>query len=91
MSFPVLRAGRDFRHVEVRVGRGAQRWRDMEEIHAGPARRGQTWSGGEGEKLSARHSHHTSGPNGRLSLPYTVSGIEGLGVGKPKTRTFPRL
>ena len=50
MSYPLLRISEDNRHVEVRKGRGAQRWEDMVEIFNGAATKDQEWSGGEGEK-----------------------------------------
>ena len=89
MSYPKLRITRAYAHVEVREGRGAQRWQDMAEIFRGPATRGQEWKSGEGNKLSARHCMWPSDPASSLSLPYSVSGTEGLNVGQADVREFP--
>lgn len=89
MTFPLLRVARGYAHVEVRRGRGAQRWEDMAEVFSGAATKGQEWKGGEGDKLSARHCMWPSDPSSTLSLPYSVSGTEGLGTGLPETLVFP--
>ncbi len=89
MTYPLLRISGDYAFVEVRKGRGAVRWRDMETIYRGPAQKNDEWSGAEGEKLSAKHSLWPSDPNSTLSQPYTVSSWEGLGTGKPEMLVFP--
>lgn len=89
MSYPLLRISRAYAHVEVRRGRGAQRWEEMAKVFNGPADRGKEWKAGEGDKLSARHCMWPSDPNSTLSLPYTASGTEGLETGRPELLVFP--
>jgi glutathione S-transferase len=89
MSYPLLRISGDYALVEVRKGRGSQRWDEMAEIFNGPASQGQEWKGGEGDKLSARHCMWPDDPASTRSLPYTVAGTPLLDVGKPKLREFP--
>jgi glutathione S-transferase len=89
MSFPLLKISGDYAHVEVRQGKGAQRWEEMSEIFKGAATKGQEWKGGEGDKLSARHCQMPDNPNSTLSLPYSVAGSALLDVGKPRKRVFP--
>ncbi len=89
MSYPLLRISGDYAHVEVRKGRGAQRWQDMEEIFNGEAKRGQEWEGGEGAKLSAKHCIDAKNPASTISLPYTVTGTSGINTGKPNVKVFP--
>ena len=89
MSYPLLRLSRDYARVDVRLGRGAQRWEDMIEIFSGPAAEGVEWSGGEGDKLSAKHCSWPTQPGSSLSLPYTVSSTEGLGSGQAEVLEFP--
>ncbi len=89
MSFPLLRISDDYAHVEIRKGRGIDRWDDMEEIFTGAAEQGQEWRAGEGAKLSAKHCMMPDDPGSTLSLPVTVSGQNGLAVGEPRVRVFP--
>jgi len=90
MSYPLLRISEDNSHVEVRKGRGAQRWEEMEEIFNGAARKGQEWEGGEGDKLSARRCKWPKDdPCKDLSIAYWVNGLPGVGTGKPRLRVFP--
>lgn len=90
MSYPLLKISEDNSHVEVRKGRGADRWDDMEEIFMGAARRDQEWKGGEGGKLSARRCKWPKDdPCDDLSIAYSVNGLSGLDVGKPRIRVFP--
>lgn len=90
MSYPLLRISEDNSHVEVRKGRGAQRWEDMVEIFNGAATKDQEWSGGEGEKLSARRCKWPKdNPCTDMSIAYSVTGQSGLDVGKPRLRVFP--
>ena len=89
MSYPLLRISGAYARVEVRKGRGAQRWDDMTEIFNGEATQGQEWKGDEGDKLSARHCMWPDDPSSTLSLPYTVAGMPLLDVGKPRLRVFP--
>lgn len=90
MSYPLLRISEDNSHVEVRKGRGAQRWEDMVEIFNGAATKDQEWSGDEGEKLSARRCKWPKDtPCKDMSIAYSVTGLSDLDVGKPRLRVFP--
>ena len=90
MSYPLLRISEDNSHVEVRKGRGAQRWEDMVEIFNGAATKDQEWSGGEDDKLSARRCKWPKdNPCTDMSIAYSVTGQSGLDVGKPRLRVFP--
>lgn len=90
MSYPLLRISEDNSHVEVRKGRGADRWDDMEEIFKGAASKGQEWKGSEGGKLSARRCKWPKDdPCNDLSIAYSVNGLPGLDVDKPRVRVFP--
>ncbi|WP_068070617.1 hypothetical protein [Novosphingobium lentum] len=89
MTFPLLRIAADYAHVEVRSGRGAASWNQMDEVFSGSADAGQEWRGPEGGKLAARHCLWRSDPQSTLSQPYIVSGIDGLGHGQPQLLVFP--
>lgn len=79
----------DYALVEVRKGRAAERWEDMQPIHSGSASRGQEWKGAEGEKLWGRHCLWPNDPGSTLSQPYDVSSRAGLAVGQPRLLRFP--
>lgn len=89
MTYPLLRLTSDHARVEVRKGRGAVRWKDMQIIHNGPAKAGQEWKGGEGEKLCGAVGKWPRDADSDLSLPYCISSKEGLGTGKPEVQEFP--
>ncbi len=89
MSFPVLQAARQFARVEIRIGRGAAGWTQLNEVYSGPCDTGQTWRGDEGEKLAARHCKWPSDPASTMSEPYVVSSTEGLLTGHPELLRFP--
>ena len=90
MSFPLLKISENNSHVEVRKGRGADRWEAMEEIFNGNAPEGQEWIGDEGGKLSAKRCKWPKDdPCKDISIAYSVNGLSGLDVGKPRIRVFP--
>lgn len=90
MSFPLLKISEDNSHVEVRTGHGADRWEAMEEIFKGAALKGQEWQGSEGSKLSAKRCKWPKDdPCNDVSIAYSVNGLSGLDVGKPRIRVFP--
>ena len=89
MSYPLLKISGDYAHVEVRKGRGADRWDEMEEVHNGSASQGKEWEGEEGAKLSAKHCMWPDDPTSTMSLPYTVAGTPLIDAGKPRRRVFP--
>lgn len=89
MSYPLLHLTGDYAKVEIRKGRGADRWDDMEEIFNGPADEGKEWKAGEGAKLSGCVCLMPDDPDSTMSLPYSVTGVSGLSTGKAKVRRFP--
>jgi len=89
MSFPMLVARKHFARVEIRIGRGAAGWNDLDPFYTGPCTTNQTWSGDEGDKLAARHCMWPSDPDSTMSQPYIVAGVEGLGEGAPERLEFP--
>ena len=89
MSYPVLQITGDYAFVEIRKGRAAERWEEMDLVFRGSASRGTEWKGAEGEKLWGRHCLWPSDPNSTLSQPYDVSSRAGLAVGQPRLLRFP--
>lgn len=89
MSFPMLIARKKFARVEIRIGRGAAGWNELDVLYEGPCNANKTWRGDEGEKLAARHCMWPSDPDSTMSLPYVVAGTEGLGVGSAEQLEFP--
>lgn len=89
MSYPVLQITGDYAYVEIRKGRGAVRWEDMDLVYRGSASRGDEWKGAEGEKLWGRHCLWPTDPNSTLSQPYDISSREGLATGQPRLLRFP--
>ena len=89
MSYPVLEATKAFARVEVRSGAGASGWNSMATVYDGECERGQSWAGGEGEKLAARHCLWPNDSGSTMSQPYVVSGTAGLEVGRAERLRFP--
>jgi glutathione S-transferase len=89
MSFPVLEVSKDFARVEIRRGRGATRWNELEVLYEGPCLASQSWRGEEGEKLVGKHCLWPSDPDSTMSEPYTVPSIEGLDEGRAERLRFP--
>jgi hypothetical protein len=89
MTYPMLEAAKAFALVEVRKGHGAASWDNLAQVYRGPCDEDDHWTGGEGEKLSVRHCQWDTDPNSGLSLPYTVTGMAGLGTGQPELLRFP--
>ena len=89
MTYPVLLAARGYAHIEVREGSGAAGWNQMSEIFAGACTAGQSWSGGEGGKLAARHCMWPDDPGSTLSQPYIQSSTAGLQPGVRELLRFP--
>jgi len=89
MSYPLLRLSDDRAWVEIRKGRGAVTWNDMERVFEGAARAGQEWRGDEGGKLPGRCCISSSHVDSTLSLPYAVHGQDGVNVGQAVELAFP--
>lgn len=89
MSYPLLRLSDDRAWVEIRKGRGAVGWNEMERLFTGAAARGQEWRGEEGEKLAGRCTMSPRLADSTLSLPYFVKSEAGVNVGEPVTVSFP--
>ena len=89
MSFPELQSTQAYAKVEVRVGRSAVAWSGMKQVYSGSCDAEDKWHGREGEKLSACYCLMPDDPNSTMSLPVTISGIEGLSPGEAVLRRFP--
>lgn len=89
MSFPLLVARKHFARVEIRIGRGAAGWNQLDVLYEGPCPSNESWHGDEGEKLAARHCMWPSDPDSTMSLPYVVAGVEGLAEGSAEQLEFP--
>lgn len=66
MSYPLLEAERAYAHVEVRQGRGATGWNQLDPCFSGPCTAGQRWDGAEGAKLAVRHCLYPGDPDSTL-------------------------
>ena len=89
MSFPMLIARKRFARVEIRTGRGATGWNQLEVLFEGPCNANKAWTGEEGDKLAARHCMWPSDPSSTMSQPYIVAGVDGLEVGVADRLEFP--
>ena len=58
VSFPVLKAGQDYKNVEVRQGKGFPAYDQMTVIYSGAVSKGKAWSGEEGERICAKATNN---------------------------------
>lgn len=88
MSFPRLISSQNYALVEVRVGPDTA-WEYMTTIHRGATYAGQTWEGGEGQKLCARYTSYPGSEPPPIN--YCITSSNGIAVGQPSVSTFGNI
>jgi hypothetical protein len=87
MSYPVLKAGQDYKNAEIRIGDGLPSFDEMRVIYSGSVEKGRSWDGKEGQRICAKA---TNNPTGNLAgqPAFCASSYKGIGEGKPEKSEF---
>lgn len=87
-GYPMAVANNDYVQVDIRLGNDNLPADQMSVHYQGRATKGQSWRGGEGQRICARREGYPGSANSGFSTWQCVSSYSGIQVGIPSKTDF---